>query len=190
MKNDEIQIAILNTTNTLKDENIDVYIEDLQRQVDNDYFPLWNKKAKLYFQPRKQVENSSHWKLVIMHTNGEPKEPFGDHTYNPATDIANGYIYIDHILKHGGDLSMVMSHEILEMITNPRRQGVKVGGFNYINEICDPIGSSNYFIGKTKVSNFVLPSFYGEGTLAPYDFLKLVNSAMIVIQGGSITKLP
>jgi hypothetical protein len=186
----DTQIAVMNRTTTMNDEDITRYIADLQMQISKDCFPIYDKSATLYFHPDKTDPPPTHWKLVVMHTNGEPRRPFGVHKYNEVTNIANGYIFIDHILDFGYEISKVMSHELLEMITNPKRELVSVGGIKYINEICDPIGSSSYAIGGTYVSNFVFPTFYGVDTKSPYDFCGLVSSPMTVLEDGIVTSVP
>jgi hypothetical protein len=71
---------------------------------------------------------------------------------------------------NGDQLSITLSHELLEMLVDP--SGTRViqaadldpysGGqqVNYLVEVCDPVAVYSYMIDGVPVSDFVLPAFY------------------------------
>jgi hypothetical protein len=168
----------MNKSNDVMIQDVLTFIDDIQLQLDQDYYPVWTINPLLYYHNGPSDPPSGHWKLIFIPTNGQLNKPFGEHVYNTSTGIPTAYIYTNHINEFGFPMSVVMSHELLEMITNPRKESVTIEGINYMKEICDPIGSSSYQVNTTEVSNFVYPAWFGVDTLAPFDHIGLLDEPL------------
>jgi hypothetical protein len=190
MKESKQNIAITNLT-SLDDNGIIQYIDDLQYQIDQHCFPFWNTSSRLYFIPKDELEHLpiGHWRVAIVNTSGSELHPSGDHTYDQSTDTPFGYIYAEDASYNGVELSIVISHEILEMLVNPKKEFIMVDKNQYMKEICDPIGDTTYFVNDTEVSNFVTPSWFRIFNNKQYDYLNLVRYPLGLLEGGSIPRL-
>lgn len=69
-----------------------------------------------------------------------------------------------------GDWTVTLSHEVLEMVVNPRNNRLVIGPpderevFFYAEEICDPVDADSYTINGVQVADFVLPSWFVPGS--------------------------
>lgn len=168
-----IQVAVVNASN-LADEDVAEGLMAIQRQVSEDFAPVWGVDAELRLVPREAALNSAkfpdQWGLVledhelVASTLGNHVRGYHDRT-SSGQPIAR--VMVDQ-LQPGQDWTLVASHELLEMLADP---DCNVSVFYhpdatttvfYAREVCDP--SAAYEDGYEKcgrvVANFVFPAWF------------------------------
>jgi hypothetical protein len=90
------------------------------------------------------------------------------------------------VVAYNSRWTRVASHELLEMMVNPRVQRILSG---FIEEICDPVKKVSYRVQGVALSDFVTPAWF-TGAPGPYDFLGRVTTAHSVRFGYATTYDP
>jgi hypothetical protein len=158
----------------------------LQKQVLRDVSPAWNTdQVVVAAYPKGQVPIGA-WSITVVDVIAEPEDA-GYH------DDDNGQPYA--VVKNGPDVSVTLSHELIEMIVDPfgsRLVPGWAGGarVQYLVEVCDPCEEETYQINGIAVSDFVLPAYYGEtNTGDKCCFTGEIKSPLDVSRGGYLSWL-
>lgn len=169
-----IQIALVNAS-SLADEDVAEGMVALQRQVSEDFAPVWGVDAELHLVTSeaafsKKAKFPDRWGLVL-----EDHElvttRLGNHVrgYHDRTSygLPAARVMVDQ-LDPGQDWTLVASHELLEMLADPDcnasvfRHPDATTLLFYAREVCDPCAA--YDDGYEKcgrtVSDFVFPSWF------------------------------
>jgi hypothetical protein len=176
-------IVIINESKSLTSLELAKVVAVCQTQITTHFAPIWGKDANLYIS--NSPANSGDWKVYIQDALDEP-------------DI-EGYHQIgtDKIpyakVKFGKKWSYTISHELLEMIHNPKvseNSDQKDG--NYImQEVADATNGIGYEIDSIEVSNFVTPNYYdayyNEKANLKYDYLGKLKRPLELYEGGYIS---
>jgi hypothetical protein len=106
---------------------------------------------------------------------------------------------------YGYDNSVSFTHELFELAADPVTSILNIGypsdyywlekgtgnlrvGFNtalgWFQEVCDPVEADSYLIGRTKISDFVLPSWFNDGVGQKFDFMGLTQQPYWIRPGG------
>jgi hypothetical protein len=150
----------------LTDDQVEVMVPALQRQVTEHFEPAWGIGAELVFVPRKRKPPRHAYRIDVK-DKAQPEDAgyFGYHFQEDGYPIAS--IFADVDLKDDGTISDTMSHEILEMLVDPavnlyayRPASGDIPDRGYFYEVCDPVQCVHYKIDGVKVTNFVYPSWY------------------------------
>lgn len=187
---DSSKVALINQTNgaALSPDTLQQYAAVLQKQVDNDFAPVWNVRADISVLSAGAVLPEETLPLTIV-----PSLPgqAGVHTN------AQGQASAEAV--NGDQLSITLSHELLEMLADPLGTRVKrapdldpySGGqqVGYLVEVCDPCAVYSYYIDGVPVSDFVLPSFYDPYATGPVDFAGFMAEPLTVPLGCYISWL-
>ena len=169
-------ISVINFTE-LDDSDVQIAIRAINRQIDEDFAPLWG----------------ASWGLVLHASAADPADPdsleeepvrveavlylidestlqgaLGFHDINTA-EIPFGFVF----LLNQDDWTVTLSHEALEMIVDPTANVLVPGpdprdpnGPNVVlhaYEVCDAVERTSYTVDHTRVSNFITPSWFFEG---------------------------
>jgi hypothetical protein len=142
----------------------------LQQQVDNDFAPAWGVRADISTLVVGDVIPQGTWPLKIVDAMPGAGGVHLDDQGQPYAEAVNG-----------PQLSIAISHELLEMLVNPwgnrftpataidpNAPGRQVF---YLVEVGDPCEVFSYDIGGVQVSDFILPAFYDPNAARPVDFL-------------------
>lgn len=160
------QIAIINESTIIKDDELANIVKALQTQVGRDYAPIWGRYAKLTFVPKGQTPPDDQWWLAVL-DNSDAAGALGYHeTTNTGKPL--GKVFAADDIKYGSSVSVTLSHELLEMLGNPwinltaidpnASQLVNV----FMHEMCDPCedDSLGYKINGVLVSDFLTPEWF------------------------------
>jgi hypothetical protein len=164
-----IKIAVLNFSEKSTDEVLDV-IEAVQRQVLEDFSPVWDVNCSLeYFSDVNSIPEP-YW-LLLLFKNSDQEEALGYHTLdNNGEPIMK--IFVETSESYGIPWSVTFSHEVLETLIDPYAAScVFIQDPNDVTkgiilslEICDPVQDVKYETitntgRKVLLSNFVYPSW-------------------------------
>jgi hypothetical protein len=80
------------------------------------------------------------------------------------------------MIAAGATWTKVASHELMEMLVDPRGSGWLDG---FAKEICDPVKRLSYLVQRVRVADFVTPAWFTGGS-GRFDFLNRVSAARSV----------
>src|SRR4051794_19152525 len=108
------QIAVLNRSSVVSDDEVQQITNALQKQVNNDFAPAWGIEAKLSFVPSTDMESwKGKWNLVVLDTSDEAGA-LGYHDLTPE-GLPLGKVFAKSDKMTGHSISVTVSHELLEM---------------------------------------------------------------------------
>lgn len=175
----QIQIAVVNASN-LADEDVAEGMTALQRQVSEDFAPVWHTDAQLHLVTREEarghVKFKDRWGLVLVdkHVVSEwlKSEQLGTNRLRGYHDLTShglpmGRVLVDQ-LRPGQDWTHVASHELLEMLADPDcnatvfKHPSATELLFYAREVCDPCAGyeDRYEKCGRVVSDFVFPTWF------------------------------
>src|SRR5689334_10475654 len=147
---------------TVKHEELVKIARAIKRQIDEHVGPVWNVSAEVEAYP-KLKGIPPHCSPVLI-SDKFKFESQGVHLHREYDDRPFG------LLKANKNISVEISHEIIEMLTDPTGDRVVSGPspvpgqgtVQYLLEVCDPPESDAYAykIGRIKVSDFCTPAYY------------------------------
>ena len=184
------KVALINQTNdgAVSPATLEQYAAVLQQQVNNHFAPAWNVHADISVLDAGAVIPQGTSPLNIVNSLAGQA---GVHTNNQGQLSAEAV--------NGDQLSITLSHELLEMLVDP--SGTRViqaadldpysGGqpVDYLVEVCDPCVVYSYDIDGVPVSDFVLPSFYDPDATGNVDFAGFLAGPLTVPLGCYISWL-
>jgi hypothetical protein len=168
-------ISIVNHTNgRVKDEDLQVAIRAVNRQIAHDFEPYWNISAELRLEGPATKRPS---KVYLPELRGEavlyvwdhldPDGALGYHEAN-ARGIPFGFVFVDLTEELEEPWSVTLSHEALELVGDPEVNLLVAGPhprdrrrevFHWY-EMCDAVQAESYKVDGIDVSNFVLPLYF------------------------------
>jgi len=178
-------IAVINFTSTLPDQAVQDAIRVVNRQVVEDFMPIWGYGRLLQlhavdFQPA-APDTLAPQKIPAdsaMYLVDEASLPgaLGFHDLN-TRDVPVGFVFV----LDPNDWTVTLSHEVLELILDPTVNLFVPGPDprNVANlvlhtyEACDAVERLSYTIDGIAVSDFLTPSYFtiGEAPGTRNDFL-------------------
>jgi hypothetical protein len=184
------KVALINQANegAVSSAALQQYAAALQQQVDNDFAPAWNVRADIsVLNAGDDIPPGTFPLNIVSSLPGQA----GVHTNDQGQPSAEAV--------NGDQLSITLSHELLEMLVDP--SGTRViqaadldpysGGqqVSYLVEVCDPCVVYSYDIDGVPVSDFVLPSFYDPDATGQVDFAGFLAGPLTVPLGCYISWL-
>jgi len=178
-------ITIFNRATVPLGVDLDDLIEALQLFIDEHVAPVWGTWAKLV-----KSDGYAHgcWAIVFL--------DHADHAHSLAYhDLTpEGYpqskVFVKTTLANKQALSVVTSHELVEMLVDPcinlvtmRPRSKRVYGY----EAADPVEDLSFPVNAIPMTNFVYPayfeSFHKPGTVR-FDHMKAIKKPFQIHHGG------
>jgi hypothetical protein len=188
-----IQISVINESTVLTDADVVPVVAALQKQVTNDFRPVWGTDAELTIVPKGTQPAGGSWWLVML-DDSDQANALGYHDLT-SEGLPIGKVFAASDLKAGTSWTVTASHELLEMLGDPNInltvfvQNANTAGVLYAYEVCDACedDSLGYQIDNVLLSDFVYPSWFesfrGEGS-TPFDRMnKIQNPFQILVNG-------
>ncbi len=162
----EIQIAVINASTAVSDDEVRAAAAALQIQVRRDFAPVWGIDADLTVVPRGGTPGAGAWWLVILDTS-DSAGALGYHDLTPE-GLPLAKVFAQSALKLGYQWTVTASHELLEMLADPDVvltafvEATRSTGTLYAYEVCDACEADQfgYAIQGTQVSDFVHPAWF------------------------------
>ena len=167
-------ISIVNhSRGRIKDEDLQVVVRAVNRQIAHDFEPYWNVSAELRLEgPTTKRPSKVHLPelrgdaVVYVWDHVDP-DALGYHNAN-ARGIPFGFVFLDIAEQLEEPWSVTLSHEALELIGDPEVNLLVAGPhpgdrrrevFHWY-EMCDAVQAESYKVDGVDVSNFVLPLYF------------------------------
>ncbi len=160
-----IHIAFLNESTTAPDADVLRYAQAIQHQVAYDVGPAWSlPRVSVVFVPKGRTVPKDYWQMVVLDTSDQA----GALGYHDLTADGKplGKAFAATDKEYGLNLSVTLSHEVLEMLGDPDINLWAMDyrdGWMHAYELCDAVESdTDGYIGVNGValSNFVTPYFF------------------------------
>jgi hypothetical protein len=184
-----ITVALTNASTAVSDAAVQALLPALQTQVTRDLAPAWpGSEASLVYVPATLKPDPSYYPVVVL-DDTDQADALGYHDTNSA-GIPVGKVFAKSDIEAGENWTVTTSHELLEMLCDPQIDATLPATYNgkrviTIREVCDPVEDCDYEIDGQRVSNFVLPAYYGDGD--KFDFLGRLTGPMTLAPGGYIS---
>jgi hypothetical protein len=187
-----IKIAVVNKTEKEKIPARDLakVVAALQKQVERDFAPVWGIEARLSLVPEGEALPQDAWWLTLL----DDCDRAGDLGYHDltSTGLPLGKAFIATAEADEMPWSVVLSHELLEMLIDPYINlsafvRASRSGLLYGYEVCDPVRMDIYRIDGVEVSNFVYPDWFLPPQLrsdARLDHLEKIGKPLQIRPGG------
>ncbi len=188
-----IQISVINESTVLADSDVVPVVAALQKQVTNDFRPVWGTDAELTIVPKGTQPSSGSWWLVML-DDTDQANALGYHDLT-TEGLPIGKVFAASDLKAGTSWTVTASHELLEMLGDPNInltvfvQNANTAGTLYAYEVCDACedDSLGYQIDNILLSDFVYPtwfeSFRTEGSTQFDRMNKIQNPFQLLVNG-------
>lgn len=166
-------IDVINRTSRIRDARWQQLIPALQAGISLDFAPAWGADcdATLRFVGRGDAPDPTHWKLWLLNTSDD-LGALGYH--EDDTGMPEGKVFVLDDLRYGAEISVTASHELYEMLADPlTTRTATIGGAVYAVEASDPVeaDSLGYLRDGFRLSDFVLPSYFGLEMSTKFDFM-------------------
>jgi hypothetical protein len=192
-------IYIANKSKIVKNEDLQRALPALQRQIDEQFYPIWGWRADLMVLADVAEKHKNGMKVVIHDRSSEA----GTLGYHFKGGLPTTYIFAKDDIAASPDheYTSTLSHELLEMVADPDvnlyakgpvklKEGTRMGWVGY--EVCDPVEGNLYDIGGVKVSNFVTPEYFEaehKRDSVRFDYLQVLDRPFEVADGGYLDVL-
>jgi len=156
----------INESTVIADHDVSPVVIALQKQVSNDFRPVWGTDAELNIVSKAAQTPTGHWWLVLL-DDSDQANPLGYH--DPTSEgLPMGKVFAASDLKAGTSWTVTASHELLEMLGDPDIdltvfvQKANTAGILYAYEVCDACedDSLGYTIDNVLLSDFVYPAWF------------------------------
>jgi hypothetical protein len=190
-----IQVAVINSSTVLTDDQVSAVVPALQTQVHRDFAPAWGIDADLSFIPQGSSPSPGAWWLGIF-DNSDQAGALGYHDVT-SEGLPLGKVFAGSDLQAGYQWTVTVSHELLEMLADPEIdltvfvQPDQTSGRLYAYEVCDACEDDQfgYQINGTLVSDFVYPAWF-ESFRQPgstqFDYGNRIGEPFALLAGGYI----
>jgi hypothetical protein len=190
-----IQISVINESTILSDADVAPVVIALQKQVSNDFLPVWGVDAELKVIPKSTQPPTASWWLVLL-DDSDQANALGYHDLT-TEGLPIGKVFAASDVKAGTSWSVTASHELLEMLGDPNVnltvfvESSDTAGVLYAYEVCDACedDSLGYQIDNVLLSDFVYPawfeSFRTDGS-AQFDRMNKIQNPFQLLAGGYI----
>ena len=181
-------ISVINHTNgKFSDEQVQVAIRAINRQIKEDFEPYWSLGAMLRLEgktgPKPKPQESADLRgdaILYLWDQTNVPNALGYHDRNNF-GLPFGFVFTELSAQLGENWTVTLSHEALELIADPEVNLLVMGPhpstanldvFHWY-EMCDAVQAETYKIDEIDVSNFVLPLYFtgGEEVGGRNDFL-------------------
>jgi hypothetical protein len=188
-----IHISVINESTVLTDADVVPVVAALQKQVANDFRPVWGIDAELSIVPKGTQPPSGSWWLVML-DDSDQANALGYHDLT-SEGLPIGKVFAASDLKAGTSWTVTASHELLEILGDPNVnltvfvQNSDTAGILYAYEVCDACedDSLGYQVDNILLSDFVYPawfeSFRTEGSTQFDRMNKIQNPFQLLVNG-------
>jgi len=195
-----INVSISNQSSLFADKDLPALANALAIQVGRDYYPLWGTNASIFYAPSGHNPPADHWVLGLF-DDSDVAGALGWHDETP-TGQPLGKAFVRTTQADGMQISVTVSHELLEMLGDPNVSLASQDGNTFWSfENCDPVEADSLgytieipagWLGagtKVLVSDFVTKAWWDRNAPPPYDFRGHLTKPLELAPGGYISFL-
>jgi len=169
-----VKIAVIDHQTQVPPSVAQDWVAAVRLQIFRDFQPSWGIGARVLYVPGAQVPPAGYWQLVLL-DDADQAGALGYHDLT-AAGLPLGKVFVKTTLVYGGQPSVTLSHEALEMLADPYVSLVVVDKTDVVkfwaNEVCDAVeddslgyditlpATTTQPVRLVRVSDFVLPQYF------------------------------
>lgn len=198
-------LAIVDHASGVSAEELRKFSYALDEQLLRDVAPIWGRYVVPWVSGVNVSIGPRVWALHLWKNtlNASHGGAYGVHETLGLDHVPVGHVFLDPIRAANESWTQIASHEALEMVADEwvnlevarERNGGRVE--LWPREICDAVQGLYYSVRGVRMSNFVYPEWFIDGSDGPYDHLRALTkpfeihatgyAAIRRITGGKIT---
>lgn len=181
-----------NISTVIGDGEVQTIMNAIAKQVADHLPAYWdNEPVELQHFPKTVTMNAHEWQFIVA-DNSDQAGAAGYHLTTKAGEPI-GYAFAKTVKDAGMQISVTISHEILEMIGDAYiNQTTQWSNDTFLAlELCDPCEDDiyGYEIDKVMVSDFVTPAYFvPESMERPFDMMGHLTAPNTLLKGGYQSK--
>jgi hypothetical protein len=151
-------IAFVNRATVPLGVDLRKLVSALRKQLQRDFVPIWGCPASLYVTKKPKPKD---WQVVFL-DDSDAAGKLGFHNLT-RNGVPVSKVFVVNGILSGQKISLIASHELLEMLIDPGAQMWARNGKEgqlHAYEMCDAVEAEEYEIDGIAVSDFVYPSFF------------------------------
>jgi hypothetical protein len=172
-------VTIRNKSSFVASGDLALWASAIDQQISTDVAPVWGVAAHVAPESTQATIAGLNTASVaalpagnivcVLYDGDDPTtQILGDH-YIDSNGLPGCEVNVAAVQYWGQQVSVALSHEILEMLINPWLDGLVVvpaprlnpgGNYLYNREICDPVEGFTYQVAGVSVSDFTYPTFW------------------------------
>lgn len=194
-----VHVALVDDTGQVSQTELAQIAGAMNEQIQSDFAPVWTVRATVGVYPKESIPRGQ-WAVHIQAQLDEPGA-LGYHT-----DVHNQPV---SYIELTDDVSVTISHEILEMLADPwgsrmhparlpvgmehqySQFGIlrEVSSVWYLVEVSDPCEGTSYPVGGVPLSDFLLPAWYRSSAIGSsmYSHVNGCTEPRQVADGGYVS---
>lgn len=157
-----------------------------QTYVDQMVGPAWGlDPVKLHFAENVKEADPAHW-WIVANGHSDESGALGYHAVQP-NGLPYSRVFAADDARYGVDLSVTMTHELAEMLVDPKTvRDIRIGSRIYTVEVCDAVEDDRFAIdiNGVKCSDFVLPAYFDPNDAGPWDYKRILLGACPTLAAG------
>lgn len=181
----------MNHSKTVNDDELSAFVNALGVQLQRDVTPVWGRYVVPWVaRADAKLISADSWRLNVWDDPPAYEGLMGRHGTDGKDYVPTGHVYVNLCRLNKFPWTAVASHEALEMLGNEglnldvarwRADGVME---LWPRELCDAVQGVLYDVNGVKVSDFVLPEYFHEGSDGPFDFCRALKKAFEIHPSG------
>lgn len=177
-----VHLTLINQSANVSAADVSTYIAAQQAQIDQDFSPHWGGSAII-------DEVAGGWPVYLLDVS-DVQGALGYHDVD-VNNVPYAKVFVQTSSQAGISWQSVASHEVLETLADANANTTDVGadGCSWYQEVGDPVEDQSYVKNGVQLSDFVLPSWFTVGGIAPFDFLNTLSTPFSVTAGGYATEV-
>jgi len=173
------EIAIVNDSTVVSDEQLERALPGLQRYIDQ-VCQAWHCAGLLVIRhPGEALERE--WQIVL-NDESEIPDAIGYHVTEGSRPT--GYVSTRTAEDAVVSWTVVFTHELAEMLVDPEAAAAVQTSSPWVEpvftarEICDPVQGHWYWLSGIRVADFVYRSWFTRGAKGPYDSMRALSAPL------------
>jgi hypothetical protein len=171
-----LDIAVSNLSTVVSDAQVKTTLAAIERQIAEDFSPIWNAIATLRFYPAGQTP-LREWSLYIL-DGIDQAAALGYH--EDARGQIEGKVFVRDSAMYRRSWTVELSQELLNMLGDPTTRAMVTmpDGRQCVREVCTPVADDSVAYEKDGilVSNFCTPAYFHETPGTIYDFRGVLSA--------------
>lgn len=171
---------VIGNLSSVTDAALNAAITAIRIQISRDFQPEWGVSTTLAAERMNSAQSPVRLDAArdaVIYLGNQAQDPssgvdglLGHHAVNHP-GVPYGFVFLDACAEGGQDWSVILSHEVLELLADPQASARIVGpdpqnsgapDVAFELEVCDATEADCYTIGSVRVSNFVTQRYFGR----------------------------
>lgn len=187
-------IVVINQSTVVPQPEFEAAVVAVQKQILEHFAPSWaGLSAELCIEAGQPgTPQAPGAETIYVLDDSDQQDALGYHEIARG-DVPVGFVFAKTSKDAGDPWQTTLSHEVLEQLADPFTSTCAVVPFQgrpaaIEYEVADPVENDTYLIDGVPVSNFVLPAWFQDPSVAkgPFDYLRKLTAPLTLTPGGYV----